>query len=132
MVAENEARFVENNFEKDRTVVRQSFLRWHPIDGISKSDVLRMILRGKSYVDDNRLLTIGDLTLKQDDIFQFEPQDTRAIPYSNGWYISVTYELSLDQIIYKRDLYNLLDFMRDLGGLAVAFRAICVVLVHIF
>ena len=39
------------------------------------------------------------------------------MPYANNFQNSVTYEISLDKMIYIRELYSFLDMMRDLGGL---------------
>ena len=54
------------------------------------------------------------------------------IPYNNNFTHTLTYEVSLSKLEYRRTLYNMLDFMRDIGGLAAAFRGICFGLVYIF
>ena len=40
------------------------------------------------------------------------------------WKSSVTYELSLYEMVYTRTVYSGLEFLRDLGGLFAALKAI--------
>ena len=43
----------------------------------------------------------------------------------------VTYEISLSEVLYTRTVYSGLDFLRDLGGLFAAMRALSLALVII-
>lgn len=68
-------------------------------------------------------MDLGALTTISEDIFDFEINVLREIPYANNWIKSITYEVSLDKIIYGRTNYSFLDFLRDLGGLATSLHA---------
>ena len=39
------------------------------------------------------------------------------MPYKNNFWNSITYELSLTRLSYKRIVYSFLDFLGDIGGL---------------
>ena len=68
------------------------------------------------------LYNLGDLTMEQEISFSYEPDHLRLIPYGKDWLRSVTYEISLSEMIYTRTVYSGLDFLRDMGGLFAAIK----------
>ena len=52
-------------------------------------------------------------------------QDIQGKAFRN----SITYEMSLNRKFYFRQVYNLLDFVSDLGGLLSFSTRICVLIV---
>ena len=69
---------------------------------------------------------------KEENIFKFGDSPTRTIPYHNNFHNAVTYELSDTHNTYFRQVYGLLDWLRDIGGLYGALSAIGIGLVSVF
>ena len=44
----------------------------------------------------------------------------------------VTFEMSLKRKFYKRSVYNVIDFLADIGGLFNSFRVLAFVMVSVF
>ena len=62
--------------------------------------------------------------MESEETFQLEHKDMRSIPYNNHWQKTISYEVSLDQLVYQRIVYSKLDFLRDMGGLTAAMNAL--------
>ena len=56
----------------------------------------------------------------------------RLYDFPDNVQLAITYELSQDLTIIRRKVYNLLDLLGDIGGLAGALRALFTVAVIIF
>ena len=70
---------------------------------------------------------------KQDETLQYSRHTPfRLIPYQNNFVSSVSYEVSLNKIMYKRTTYGIFNYLRDLGGLAAALTVISTGIVYIF
>ena len=54
------------------------------------------------------------------------------LPYKNNFSNAVTYELSHTKDVYYRQVYGVLDWLRDIGGLYGSLSAICIGAVFIF
>lgn len=67
-------------------------------------------------------MDLGALTTVSENFFHQDFEMLREIPYANNVLKSITYEISLDKIIYGRTTYSTLDFLRDLGGLATSLH----------
>ena len=57
---------------------------------------------------------------------------SRTLPYKNLFVNSITFEMSLSQIEFKRTVYSTLDFLSDLGGLFGTLGPFCSIIVTIF
>ena len=55
----------------------------------------------------------------------------RALPYKNMFQYSITFELSLSEMQYRRHVYSIIDCIGDIGGLYGALFPICSILVVI-
>ena len=91
-----------------------------------------MITRGEASLNDHWLINFGSLTQESEQTFQLEHKDMRSIPYNNHWQKTISYEVSLDQLLFRRIVYSKLDFLRDLGGLIAAMYALCDGIIVIF
>ena len=56
----------------------------------------------------------------------------RFLPYKNDFHNAITYEMSDINQIYYRDVYGILDWLRDIGGLYGAIGGISLAAVLIF
>lgn len=66
--------------------------------------------------------------------FKMEARDTsiRFIPYENAIWNCVTYEMSLTRHEYTRVVYNITDFLSNVGGLVSALMPFCIMIVSAF
>merc|ERR1712051_168998 len=73
-------------------------------------------------------------SLFSDKVMGFEnfQAPTRTLPYKNLFINSITFEMSLSQIEYKRTVYSFLDFLSDLGGLFGTLGPFCGIIVTVF
>ena len=78
------------------------------------------------------MLSSGSWFTDEEKIFDLEAKPTRVLPYTNDFHNAVTYELSNSNQVYYRNVYGLLDYLRDIGGLYGALTALCFALVYIF
>ena len=60
------------------------------------------------------------------------PDATRMYDFNDNVQIAVTYELSPDFFMIRRQVYTLLDYMGDIGGLAGALHGLFVVTIIVF
>lgn len=74
----------------------------------------------------------GDVLGDRDNIFKMEDKPTRILPYKNDIHNAVTYEMSHTKNIYQRQVYGVLDWLRDIGGLYGSLSAICIGIVFVF
>ena len=65
-------------------------------------------------------------------VFKIDQDMTRVLPYGGTFQTAVTYELSHTRQVYYRQVYGLLDWLRDLGGLFSALSGISILIVLIF
>ena len=57
-------------------------------------------------------------------MFQVRPQVARMYDFKDNVQIAITYELSPDLHVIRRQVYSLLDYLGDLGGLAGALHGL--------
>jgi len=67
----------------------------------------------------------------QEQAFFVEQDASRLLPYDNLMMNAVTYEMSLDQRVFIREVFTFLDLLGDLGGLFGALTPICVFFVSV-
>ena len=66
------------------------------------------------------------------DGFFSENKPTRTLNYEdNNFLNAVTFEVSTDHTVYKRKVYNILEFLSKLGGLFGAFAKVCIIFISI-
>ena len=68
--------------------------------------------------------SVGDLRKEENKGFDIDVTETRVLPYKNRFQNAITYEMSMNRHEYTRTVYNILDFMRDMGGLFNALTLI--------
>ena len=49
--------------------------------------------------------------------FDIDVTETRVLPYKNTFQNAITFEMSMNRTEYTRTVYNIIDFMGDMGGL---------------
>jgi hypothetical protein len=65
-------------------------------------------------------------------MFLVEAGPQRLYDFPDNTMVAITYELSRDLSIIRRQVYGILDFLGDVGGLAGALRGIFTVMVIVF
>ena len=66
------------------------------------------------------------------DGFRMTRKPNRTLNYPNKFYNAVTFELSLSIEIHERQVYSLLDWMSEIGGLNKFLSSAFLIIVTIF
>ena len=127
---ENIQRFIQQEFGPNR-VERTAALKYFPLSVDVRTDTVFRMQRQKINMNDYRI-NVG--SLQNDVVMGFDKfqAPSRVLTYRNDFWNSITYEMSLSQIVYTRTVYSFLDFLRDLGGLFSALGPFCGLIVTIF
>ena len=80
---------------------------------------------------DNQM-TVAGVGLVEEVGFFLERKAGRTIPYLTDWQTAITFEMNMDRHDYFRKVYNILDFISDVGGLYGAVSPICIIFLIIF
>ena len=71
--------------------------------------------------------------MREEDGFEISADPTREMIYQDkvgkAFFNSVTYEMSLTRRLYYRQVYNLLDFLAELGGLLSIISRTCFLII---
>ena len=129
VVLENEKRFITHKFDEER-IEQSSNLKWFPISQRNRIDYVKTLSRTDMQIDDSAL-NIGSLKTESDTGFYFDRIPSRELNYENSIHNSITYELSLDKLVYYRRVYSVLDLLGDMGGLLSALGLLCQFLVNV-
>ena len=62
-------------------------------------------------------MQVGHFTEEEEMIFTITPVKTRPYEYRDSVHLSISYERRLDLFRVERDVYNMLDWLGDVGGL---------------
>ena len=65
-------------------------------------------------------------------VFKLDEGPSRILPYKQPFQNAITYELSLSRNVFYRQVYGMLDWLRDLGGLFGALSGISLTIVLVF
>ena len=125
----NEKKFVKNKFQ-EFSLAAFATTNWLGISTNSRNDVPKIITRSHIKRSDEPF-DIAEMQSVQDNGFFLETMSLRALPYANMFHNTITFELSLSEMQYRRHVYSILDFVGDIGGLYGALFPICTILVII-
>lgn len=68
---------------------------------------------------DNLSIDLNELTqIEKDGLFKLEQLQDRPYEKEDDVWVSVTIERSLTTIAFERQVYNMFDFLSDVGGLS--------------
>ena len=65
-------------------------------------------------------MQLGPLTEVEGSIFGIRPLEKRPYEFNNDIHMVVSYEFDLNKMKIDREVYNLFDWLGDLGGLKTA------------
>ena len=130
VVFENNKHFEEEKFITD-AIEQNARVRYSPLSGDLRTDTVKKVHRKRITMNDHR---IGLSAFFESEEFSFDLtfEPIRILGYKNNFQNSITYEISLDQTVLSRKLYNFFDFLRDIGGLFSALGPIFATIVFIF
>ena len=75
-------------------------------------------------LSDFRLPKFGSFTEDSQQTFSIKEGKIRPYEYRDNVHLSITYEFSLDMLGVERSVYNVLDWLGDVGGLFDALLVI--------
>ena len=67
------------------------------------------------------ILNYGVIKDKNIRIFTFHQERSRPYEFKNNVHISVTFEVDLNLRVIEREVYTIIDWMGDIGGLGEAY-----------
>jgi len=103
---------------------------WHALSPQIRTDYVKNVQLADLKLSDSPLS--ASLLTDEVKVFKLVQELTRVMPYKQPFQNAITYELSHTRHIYYRQVYGLLDWLRDLGGLFGAMSGISLSIVLIF
>ena len=117
----------------DSKIEEKSKFRFRPISYDARSETVKTIARSKAVLNDSILAAnIGTDIVNEHIGFYVTKTDSRILHYPNRIWNAVTYELSASRYESTRNLYNLFDFLGELGGLFSALFTFGSIFISIF
>jgi len=112
----NQRRFVIEEYQNERKIVEESRTKWIPINSQLREDIVFKLQMTDLNLQDLRL-DFGGSWGEQRRVFKLEQVDKRPYEFENSIHISLTFEVDLDLKQIDRQVYNMLDWIGDIGGL---------------
>ena len=130
LVLENQIEFNKAEVESSK-LKRSSRLVWNVISPQVRVDIYNKIELTRLDLQD-KIGSLSQIDKELYNIFYVRPDSTRMYDFKDNVQIAVTYELSPDLHTVRRQVYSLLDYLGDLGGLAGALHGLFTVSIIIF
>jgi len=107
-------------------VIPEARRNWIPINSQFREEIVfKISITGLSLQD--KVWQWGSLTEESiDSIFKIEQTGSRPYEFPNDVHISVTFELNLDKTVIDRQVYSILDWLGDVGGLLEALHLLTI------
>ena len=119
---ENQSIFKLDKYDH-RKITRESNLVWHPMNTVLKQETVTQVHISEVTMQD-KYFRAGDLTKEQSLMVHSILTTTRPMEYNNLHQFGVVFQINLDFIQYERQVYGILDWLSDCGGLSSALFAI--------
>ena len=119
----NEKKFRKNKFN-ELSISADSSIRWFSVAADNRNDFPYITTRSHIQRSD-KPFDVAELQQEISRGFSFKSNGARTMPYKNAFQNAITFELSLSELQYKRDVYSILDYFRDIGGLISALYPFC-------
>ena len=128
LILENQELF-NKDLVLDDKIIKSSRLVWHVLSPQLRTDIYNTVELTELNLND-----MYDTFSENEDLMMFKVTSgaLRLYDFDDNVQLAITYELSQDLTIIRRTVYNLLDLLGDIGGLAGALRAIFTIAVIIF
>ena len=75
-------------------------------------------------MQDSIFFQVGDLTEVETEIFNIKHTSDRPYEYNDSVHLCLSYEMNLDLLKYEREVYTILDWFGNLGGLSEGLKII--------
>ena len=85
-----------------------------------REDVVNTVFTTEIQLQDTQFMQVGPLTEIEGSIFGIRLLEKRPYEFKNDAHMIVSYEFDLNKMRIDRDVYNLLSWLGDIGGLEVA------------
>ena len=126
-VVANQKNFIQHKFGEDRFKARAE-AKYYALNSEAKSDYVNMITRTSVELYDT-YLSVAHSAREDYKGFTMEQQPTRTIPYDNHMRTIITFEISHTKTHHFREVYSIMDFFSDSGGLFTFFFRSCLLVV---
>ena len=130
VVVNNSDRFNQEDYT-DNKVVRESVFTWFPIKSTSREEIVNEITIEELQLQ-NSPFQFSDLTEVETELFSIKKVGTRPYEFDDKIHHSISYEMNLDLLATDRELYSILDWIGDLGGLYDGLKLFFVALISFF
>ena len=116
LVNSNRMRFSTRDYDSKSKVVKESFLNWVPINSQLREEVVYKIYLTDLYLQDNHF-QFSDFTEDELRIFSLKYDVKRPYEFFDSVHLQVTIEFDLTLHRVDRNVYGVLDWVGDVGGL---------------
>ena len=111
----NTRSFIQYEFF-EKSIDETSHIEWYPVSELVRFEYVKMITRTRLKLNDHHW-NIGNMRVEMEDGYDVDVKKSRILPYKNTMQNAITFEMSLSRKEFSRTVYNIMDFMRDMGGL---------------
>lgn len=107
-------------FVNEQKIVTEAITTWIPINSQVREEIVHTIKITELNLQD--ILWQWSSWTREDHLDVFSIKETKKRPYEfrDNIHIQLTFELSLDMTVIDRQVYSLLDWLGDIGGLGEA------------
>ena len=113
----------------DGRISKQASSKWYPLNSETQETYVELIHRSVFSLNDEHS---GFSSAYIDKGFTMERQPKRILNYKNRMQTAVTFEMSLIQTAYTRQVITVLDMLGDIGGLLVSVGQLSLFFVKVF
>ena len=103
---------------------------WYPINSQFRTEYIRQIKITTLELQDS--IPLGELELHTEEIFTVVGAGERPYEFVDNVHLSISFEMSLDRKRIQRNVFSLLDWIGEVGGLLEALFVFFSVLITIY
>ena len=103
---------------------------WYPINSQFRTEYIRQIKITTLELQDS--IPLGELELHTEEIFTVVGAGERPYEFVDNVHLSISFEMSLDRKRIQRNVFSLLDWIGEVGGLLEALFVLFSVLITIY
>ena len=130
VIYQNMQRFQSRIYSMDEKVISESKTVWFPINTVWRTEIANLVEMTYLDLQDN-LMQFGDVTEDNRNITTIREFQSRSYGADNDIQVSIIYERDLDLHRVDREVYSILDWLGDVGGLYEAFHIICGIFIYV-
>ena len=117
----NQIRFDQNGYNNE-TLAREAVFSWSAISSSQRAEEIWMIQNKELQLQDSRFFAFGSFSQNSEMIFNLKSHGKRPYEFKDRVHHTLSFEMSLNLQTAEREVYHVLDWIGDIGGLFDGLR----------